>query len=42
MVIVSVLLVFLSGYYFGYVQGWDKGFNRGYIEHIEETLRNIK
>ena len=42
MVIVSVLLIFLSGYYLGYVQGWDKGFNRGYIEHIEETLRNIK
>ena len=42
MVIVSVLLIFLSGYYFGYVQGWDKGFNRGYIEHIEETLRNFK
>ena len=42
MVIVSVLLVFLSGYYFGYVQGWDKGFNRGYVEHIEETLRNFK
>ena len=39
MVIVSVLLIFLSGYYFGYVQGWDKGFNRGYIEHIEETLK---
>ena len=42
MVIVSVLLIFLSGYYLGYVQGWDKGFNRGYVEHIEETLRNIK
>ena len=39
MVIVSVLLIFLSGYYFGYVQGWDKGFNRGYVEHIEETLK---
>ena len=42
MVIVSVLLIFLSGYYLGYVQGLNKGFNRGYIEHIEETLRNIK
>ena len=39
MVIVSVLLIFLSGYYFGYVQGLDKGFNRGYVEHIEETLK---
>ena len=39
MVIVSVLLIFLSGYYLGYVQGWDKGFNRGYVEHIEETLK---
>ena len=39
MVSVSVLLIFLSGYYLGYVQGWDKGFNRGYVEHIEETLR---